>query len=377
MMTNSVFLVWGSIAALTCTVRTAGAYSCGWSIPSSVTSGWGLQRAPSFAQGRSISDRWKIFVHSGPLFSSNNEVENEVEGEGEGNGVPDISATQADIDFMSVHDVDWAAMDPLNEILFDDYEELYIRGIARGDDTLATKDCDASYDSVMTGWDESVPTLNHISLVGRVGNDPEGRYFDSPLGNGGGNGGMNNNKPNVVVSMSLALPRYYSAWEREQEGIAYGQEETEWYNLEVWGFLAEWALKNVQKGSRIGVVGSIDTDYYRNKNTDLLSTNPKVLVQDLDILESKMEADARRGGGANSYGNNNYNNNYGGGGGGGSGNSYNSNPNANYNNNNNYRSGQRPDENRGPSFFTDDDDDDDDFNDPNRGGSAGGFFDTM
>ena len=314
------------------------------------------------------------------LFSSSGEGdENEKGSETNTNsdsGVPDISATQADVDFMSVNDIDWAEMDPFHELPFDEYEDLYLKGNAKGDASLKSNpNCDASYESIMTEWDDSVPTLNHISLVGRVGNPPEARYFDSPVGAGSGGGGnYNSNKPNVVVSMSLALPRYYSAWEREQYGIEFGQEETEWYNLEVWGYLAEFAMKNVQKGSRIGVVGSIDTDFYRNKNNNLLSTNQKVLVQDLDILESKMEADARRN---NNYSSNsNYsggNNNYSGGGG------YNSNTSNKSNNNNNmYDKGQQRDQERGPSFFTDDDDEDeDDSYDPSggAGGSAGGFFD--
>jgi single-strand DNA-binding protein len=318
------------------------------------------------------------------LFSSSGEGdENERENETNSNsdGVPDISATQGDVDFMSVNDIDWAEMDPFHELPFDEYEDLYLKGNAKGDDsTKSNPNCDASYESIMTEWDDSVPTLNHISLVGRVGNPPEARYFDSPVGAGSGSGGnYNSNKPNVVVSMSLALPRYYSAWEREQYGIEFGQEETEWYNLEVWGYLAEFAMKNVQKGSRIGVVGSIDTDYYRNKNNNLLSTSQKVLVQDLDILESKMEADARRN---NNYSsNNNYsggNNNYSGGAGAG-GAGYNSNT-SNRSNNNMYEKGQQRDQERGPSFFTDDDDDDDDDDDsydPSEGdgGSAGGFFD--
>lgn len=280
-------------------------------------------------------------------------------------GVPDIAASQEDIDFMSVHDIDWGEMDPLHEIPFDDFEELYLQGKAMGDASLKTKTCDASYESIMTQWDESVPTLNHISLVGRVGNPPEARYFDAPLNNNN-----NGNKPNVVVTMSLALPRYYSAWEREQYGIEYGQEETEWYNLEVWGVLAEFALKNVQKGARIGIVGSIDTDYYRNKNTNNLSTNPKVLVQDLDILESKMEADSRRNNNNNGYGNNNNNNNY------GNNNYGGNNMNNNYGNknNNNYGNNNRNDD-RGPSFYTEDDDDEDLYDPSGGGGSAGGFFD--
>lgn len=307
------------------------------------------------------------------------------------NAIPDISVGDSDDtpDYMSVHDVDWAEMDPLNEIQFDEYESMYLQGkaAAESNDKFNTKkidqpNCDSSHESVMTEWLDSVPTLNHISVVGRVGSPPDARYFDNPIDGG---------KPNVVVKMSLALPRYYSAWEREQYGIEYGQEETEWYNLEIWGALAEFTVKNVEKGARIGVVGSIDTDYYPNKDTGLLSTNPKLLVQDIDILESKMEADARRNKNNNSnYGNNNNSNSYGGGGGYGGGNSnpnrnYNNNNNKNNKNNNNYGNGnggqQQRDQQRGQSFYTannDDDDDDDDMYDPSRGGgSAGGFFDPM
>lgn len=316
-------------AATSSSATAAGAYSCGW-----IQGNRRWQRVAKGSTGRLAS-----------LFSSS------ADGPATGpDTVPDIFVPGACIDFATVHDVDWGEMDPFNEIPFDDFEEMYIQGKARGDASLSKPGCDASYDSVMTDWDESVPTLNHLSLVGRVGSPPEARYFDNPLGDG------NNNKPNVVVTMSLALPRYYSSWEREQEGVSFGQEETEWFNLEVWGYLAEWTLKNVQKGSRIGVVGAIDTDFYRNKNTDMLSTNPKLLVQDLDILESKMEADTRRN---NNKGNgNNYYNN------GGSG---------NYNNN--YANEQQGYNERGPSFFTDDDDDD--VYDPSGGGSAGGFFDPM
>ena len=295
------------------------------------------------------------------MFSTSND-QGSMQTRNDSESVPDISASQGDVDFMSVNDVDWAEMDPLHGIPFDEYEEKYIQGKGKDEDSVRSgPNCDASYETIMTEWDDSVPTLNHISLVGRVGNPPEARYFDNPLG-----GSSKNSKPNVVVSMSLALPRYYSAWEREQYGIEYGHEETDWYNLEVWGVLAEFALKNVQKGSRIGIVGSIDTDFYRNKQTNLLSMNPKILVQDLDILESKMEVDARRNN--INFGNNN--DDYSG---------RDTRYNSNYSDNRiSYGNRQGREEERGPSLFTDDDDDDDLYG-PNRGneGSAGGFFDPI
>ena len=270
-------------------------------------------------------------------------------------------------DYTSFQNVPWHELDPLNHLSFDDYESMYllkekstVEAVAddSSTDSFVSKEkhpnCDSSRESVMTEWLDSVPTLNHISVVGRVGKNPEATYFDNP----------NNSKPNVVVKMSLALPRYYSAWEREQEGIKYGEEQTEWYNLECWGYIGEFALKFVEKGTRIGVIGSIDTDCYRSKQNGRLRTAGKIIVKDLDILESKMESDARRMRNNNGGDRQNYNNNR-----------------QNYNNNQQQQQNQRSSFNAQSNngYYDDDDDDDDDTYDPKKGGSgtAGGFFDPM
>ena len=187
-------------------------------------------------------------------------------GNNNNNGNDPMMNTNAydDVDYPSFQDIDFTELDPLHDMDFEDYEE-YLKN--------------APDEEII--WDDSVPTLNQIYLVGRVGNPPESRNLPDD---------------NMVVTLSIALPRYYNYWERDDLQIEYGKEETEWFNLEVWGQTAEFTMKNVQKGMRIGVIGSIDTDYYQNKNTGKLSTNCKVLVQDIDILESKMETDSRRDG---------------------------------------------------------------------------------
>jgi single-strand DNA-binding protein len=207
-----------------------------------------------------------------------------------------------DADYASFQEIDFAAMDPLSDMDFEEYEKRYLTSPDTPQDELI--------------WDDSIPTINQIYLVGRVGNTPEARYLPDN---------------NLVVSLTVALPRYYNYWEREYLQIDYGQEETEWYNLECWGQLGEFVMKNVEKGTRVGVIGAIDQDYYPNKQTGKVSSNCKILVQDLDILESKVESESRK------------------------------------------------EHQRGPSLFTSDDDDDHDNDDygpsPFPSGSSGGFFD--
>ena len=60
---------------------------------------------------------------------------------------------------------------------------------------------------------------NTVHLTGRVGNDPEPRYFDDGK---------------VVVNLSLATRRKYHSLDRSVQKIEWGEEETDWYGLEIW-----------------------------------------------------------------------------------------------------------------------------------------------
>jgi hypothetical protein len=68
-------------------------------------------------------------------------------------------------------------------------------------------------------WDEKIARFNTIQLTGRVGNTPEARYFDDGK---------------VVVNLSLASRRKYHGMERKLNNIKMGEEETDWYGLEIW-----------------------------------------------------------------------------------------------------------------------------------------------
>lgn len=148
---------------------------------------------------------------------------------------------------------------------------------------LGSDDKDRSTDEELEAklgdWDERVARFNTLHLVGRVGNNPEPRYFDDG---------------NVVVNLSLACQRNYHYAERQANGIKSGEEETDWYGLEIWGQTAEFVSKYVDKGARIGVIGSLQIDQWADKETGEKRSRAKCIVRELDILETRAEAEARR-----------------------------------------------------------------------------------
>ena len=169
---------------------------------------------------------------------------------------------------------------------------------------------DEDMEAMMEQWDDRIARFNTVHLTGRIGNDPEPRYFDDG---------------NVVVNLSLACRRKYHYLERKAREIKSGEEETDWFGLEIWGQTAEYVSKFVDKGSRVGVIGALQIDKWTDKATGEPRSRAKVIVRELDILETKAESDMRRS------------------------------------------------NRRSPSFYTNDDDFDE-YN-PSKG-SSGGFFDS-
>jgi len=143
-----------------------------------------------------------------------------------------------------------------------------------------------------TPFDEHLPKLNSVTLVGRVGNDPEPRYFDDGK---------------VVLNLSLACTRKYHPLERKVRNIRSGEEETDWFPLEFWGRDAEYVTSYVEKGTRLGIQGQLTMDGWVDKMSGEQRRRPKILVRQVDILETRTEAELRKNkkGGSFSGGNNN------------------------------------------------------------------------
>lgn len=107
-------------------------------------------------------------------------------------------------------------------------------------------------------------SLNVVTLVGRVGGEPDMRYFDSG---------------SVRCRLTLAVKRQTR-----------NSDEPDWFTLELWGKTAEVAGNYVHKGSLIGVKGSLKFDTWSDRNTGTNRSSPIVHVDRLELLGSKQDA---------------------------------------------------------------------------------------
>lgn len=86
-----------------------------------------------------------------------------------------------------------------------------------------------------------MPSLNQVNLIGNLGANPESRTLPSG---------------DVVVSFSIAISETYINNRSEKKEIA------DWHRIELWGGLAEVALKYLQKGDMVYVVGTTSYAMY-------------------------------------------------------------------------------------------------------------------
>ncbi|BBD66367.1 single-strand binding protein [Nostoc commune NIES-4072] len=108
-------------------------------------------------------------------------------------------------------------------------------------------------------------SINVVTLIGRVGGDPEIKYFESG---------------SVKCRLTLAVNR------RTKEG-----EHTDWFNLELWGKTAEVAGNYVRKGRQIAVKGSLKFDTWSDRQTGANRSSPVIQVDQLDLLGSKRDSE--------------------------------------------------------------------------------------
>jgi single-strand DNA-binding protein len=104
--------------------------------------------------------------------------------------------------------------------------------------------------------------VNQVVLVGRVGRDPEIRYFESGTS---------------MATFSLAVNRPTK------------DKKTDWFDIKLWGRQAEIAGEYVRKGSLIGIEGSLDFDSWNDKTTGELQVKPVIMGSNLRLLGSRNE----------------------------------------------------------------------------------------
>lgn len=98
--------------------------------------------------------------------------------------------------------------------------------------------------------------MNEIVICGRIGKDPEIKYFESET---------------VKTTFSIASSR----WDSQNK-----QEITDWYNIECWSKLAETVAEHFKKGKQIIVDGEFKKETYTSKDGQE-KTNYKVIARNV------------------------------------------------------------------------------------------------
>ena len=112
-------------------------------------------------------------------------------------------------------------------------------------------------------------SLNVVTLVGRVGADPDLKYLTSG---------------SAVCNLVMAVDR----WTRDGK-------VADWFNFEMWDKTAKIAADYVRKGSLIGVKGALKFDYWSDANTGVNRSKPVIRVYQLDLLGSKRDDESNMG----------------------------------------------------------------------------------
>jgi len=108
---------------------------------------------------------------------------------------------------------------------------------------------------------------NNVQLIGRLGNDPEVRTFDSGK---------------KKASFSIATSESY----KNQKGEKV--QDTQWHNVVIWGKLAEVAGQYLKKGTEVAVQGKlVHRDYETAAGEKKYIT--EINVSDMVMLGSKQQ----------------------------------------------------------------------------------------
>ena len=106
---------------------------------------------------------------------------------------------------------------------------------------------------------------NQVSLIGRVGQDPEIKVLDNGV---------------KIAKFSLATNDYYLTRDGERK------EQTQWHNIVAWGKNAEVVERYVTKGRLVGVEGKLEYRQYENKDGRKLYFT-EIRANDLLLLDKK------------------------------------------------------------------------------------------
>ena len=117
--------------------------------------------------------------------------------------------------------------------------------------------------------------MNKIIVIGNLGRDPEMRY--TPNGQS-------------VTTFSVASSRRYTTADGER------REETEWFNVNAWGRLADLCNQYLAKGRQVYVEGRLSSRSYEARDGQTRHVN-EIFLNDVQFLGGRGGEGADGGGG--------------------------------------------------------------------------------
>ncbi len=110
--------------------------------------------------------------------------------------------------------------------------------------------------------------LNKVMIIGHLGRDPEMRY--TPVG-----------KP--VTTFTVAVSRSWNSANGEKHS------ETEWFNIVVWGSLAEICKQYLVKGQQVYIEGRLQTRKWDDKEGGK-HVSVEIVASEMMMLGEKRDA---------------------------------------------------------------------------------------
>ena len=112
--------------------------------------------------------------------------------------------------------------------------------------------------------------MNTVSLIGRLGGDPQLRYTQSGT---------------AVATCSIAVPRRRN------------RDEVDWIDLTFWGKTAELAANTLAKGRQVGVTGRLQQDRWEQDGQK--RSKVVVVVEEITFVGPRPDSAGDEGGGFN------------------------------------------------------------------------------
>lgn len=111
--------------------------------------------------------------------------------------------------------------------------------------------------------------MNKVILIGNVGQAPELKKV--------------NEVPYCIIS--VATNESY----KDKDGN--WQNKAEWHNVLLWKGQAEFAVKHIKKGSKIGVEGKLRTRSWQDKETGKTMYSTEIIANEIELLDKREKND--------------------------------------------------------------------------------------